>query len=118
MNRVIWEREPHPEVSYAKSPCISALRSKKVANYVREHLDRWRLYHFHDTSSTSPMKKTVDINDNRYLRPDGSNLAAFLYFLREKHNTSYSLIRRTVQEAVAQAETLTSEQLKREIDAW
>ncbi len=80
-----------------KEAGISAPSSKKVANYVREHLDRWRLYHFHDTSSTSPMKKTVDINDNRYLRPDGSNLAAFLYFLREKHNTSYSLIRRTVQ---------------------
>lgn len=80
-----------------KEAGISAPSSTKVANYVREHLDRWRLYHFHDTSSTSPMKKTVDINDNRYLRPDGSNLAAFLYFLREKHNTSYSLIRRTVQ---------------------
>ena len=43
------------------------------------------------------MKKTVDVNDNRYLRPDGSNLAAFLYYLREKHEASYSLIRRTVQ---------------------
>ena len=43
------------------------------------------------------MKKTADVNDNRYLRPDGSNLAAFLYYLREKHPTSYSLIRRTVQ---------------------
>jgi len=31
--------------------------------------DRWLLYHFHNTSSTSPMKKTADINDNRYLRP-------------------------------------------------
>src|SRR3972149_6891141 len=43
------------------------------------------------------MKKTVDVNDNRYLRPDGSNLAAFLYYLREKHEVSYSLTRRTVQ---------------------
>jgi len=80
-----------------KEAGISAPGSTKVANYVREHLDRWRLYHFHDTSSTSPMKRTWDINDNHYLRPDGVNLAAFLYFLREKHNSSYSLIRRTVQ---------------------
>lgn len=42
------------------------------------------------------MKKMGDI-DNRYLRPDGSNLAAFLYLLKLKHETSYSLIRRTVQ---------------------
>ncbi|MBI2091809.1 MAG: AAA family ATPase [Deltaproteobacteria bacterium] len=43
------------------------------------------------------MKKTADVNDNRYLRPDGSNLAAFLYYLRRKHETTYSLIRRAVQ---------------------
>jgi len=64
---------------------------------VSDYFDRWRLYHFHDTSSTSPMKKTADVDDNRYLRPDGSNLAAFLYYLRERHETEYSLIRRTVQ---------------------
>ena len=27
---------------------------------VRSHLDGWRVYHFRDTSSTSPIKKTVD----------------------------------------------------------
>ena len=64
---------------------------------VRQRLDGWRIYHFNDTSSTSPMKKTGDVNDNRYLRPDGSNLAAFLYLLKLNHATSYNLIRRTVQ---------------------
>jgi predicted ATPase len=43
------------------------------------------------------MKKVADVNDNRFLRPDGSNLAAFLYYLRERHEASYSLIKRTVQ---------------------
>jgi predicted ATPase len=65
--------------------------------YVRDRLDRWRLYHFHDTSASSPMKATADLNDNDYLRPDGSNLPAFLYFLRERHAESYGLIRRAVQ---------------------
>jgi len=69
----------------------------KIAKYVREHLDRWRLYHFHDTSFSSPMKKTADVGDNRFLRPDGSNLAPFLYYLRKKHEAVYGLIRRTVQ---------------------
>lgn len=45
------------------------------------------------------MKKTADVNDNRYLRSDGSNLAAFLYYLRRKHESAYSLIRRTAQRA-------------------
>jgi predicted ATPase len=43
------------------------------------------------------MRKTAKLNDNQFLRPDGSNLAAFLYFLQERHQTSYTLIRRTVQ---------------------
>ena len=68
-----------------------------IASYVRGHLHGWRIYHFHDTSSNSPFKKTGDVHDNRFLRPDGSNLASFLYFLREKHPTEYDLIRRTVQ---------------------
>lgn len=98
-----WNKSRHPGpysegvAKIGKEAGISAQKSTKVASYVRDHLDSWRLYHYHDTSSTSPMKKTADVNDNRYLRPDGSNLAAFLYYLREKQESSYSLIRRTVQ---------------------
>lgn len=80
-----------------KEAGISAAKGQPIAAYVRKHLDSWRLYHFHDTSSSSPMKKTSDVNDNRHLRPDGSNIAPFLYYLREKHETAYDLIRRTVQ---------------------
>ena len=57
----------------------------------------WQIYHFEDTSSSSLMRKTARVDDNRFLRPDGSNLAAFLYFLKEKHPSSYSLIRNTIQ---------------------
>ena len=44
------------------------------------------------------MKKTADVNDNRYLRPDGSNLAAFLYLLCKRHEDSYRTITRTVRQ--------------------
>lgn len=98
-----WDKANHPRpykegiLRVGKEAGISAPPSAKVSIHVRNHLDRWRLYHFHDTSSESPMKKTASVNDNRFLKPDGSNLAAFLYYLRKKHETSYSLIRRTVQ---------------------
>ncbi len=69
-----------------------------VAAYVRQHLDRWRPYHFHDTGPNSPMKKTARVNDNRFLRPDGSNLASFLYLLRERHEGSYNLITGAVRQ--------------------
>ncbi|BAC89784.1 AAA family ATPase [Gloeobacter violaceus] len=82
---------------FGREAAISDPKTQEIVTYVRTRLDSWRLYHFHDTGLTSPMKKTADINDNRYLRPDGSNLAAYLYYLREKHETSYSLILRTVK---------------------
>jgi len=98
-----WNKEKFPApFSRSLNPLgneagISDPQSQSVAKYVRDHLDRWRLYHFHDTSNTAPMKRTADVHDNRYLRPDASNLAAFLYYLREKHETTYGVIRRTVQ---------------------
>ena len=43
------------------------------------------------------MKRTADLYDNRLLRHDGSNLAAFLYLLQRRHPGSFDQIRRTVQ---------------------
>ena len=83
-----------------------------IAGYVRSHLDRWRLYHFHDTSSSSSLKKTADVNDNDYLRPDGSNLPAMLFFLRGVHEESYALIRRTVQRVAPFFDDFTLRPLK------
>jgi len=69
----------------------------EASKWLPDRLLRWRIYHFNDTSPSSPMRKTARVDDNRRLRPDGSNLPAFLYFLREKHASDYSLIVRTVQ---------------------
>ena len=73
--------------------------SKSTSAWIRNRLDRWRLYHVHDTSASSPLRKTTRVDDSDYLRPDGSNLAAFLYRLKqtEKFANAYALIRKTVQ---------------------
>jgi predicted ATPase len=98
-----WEKKNYPrpmevEISpQGKEAGISSLKLDDLLKYVGDHLDRWRVHHFHDTGADSPIKKTVDMKDNRWLREDGSNLAAFLYFLREKHTASYELIRDTVR---------------------
>jgi predicted ATPase len=99
-----WDKNNYPNGPYeegltkiGKEAGISSTYAKRTQKYVRDHLASWRLYHFHDTSSSSPMKKTADINDNRYLRTDGSNLASFLYYLRKKHTSSYDLIRNVIQ---------------------
>lgn len=43
------------------------------------------------------MRKTAKVDDNAFLRADGSNLAAFLYRLKHQNEASYQLIRGTVQ---------------------
>ena len=98
-----WHKEKYGDpVDYQLSPRgreagISDPSSARVAGYVRADLASWRTYHFHDTGRDAPLKQAAKINDNRYLRPDGSNLAAFLYRLREQYNASYGMIRDTVR---------------------
>ena len=67
-----------------------------AASWLQDYLNRWRFYHFCDTGPSSPLRRTSQINDNRELHPDGSNLAAFLYLLGAKHESSYQLIRSAV----------------------
>lgn len=76
---------------------ISKQQDRQVAHYVRQHLSKWRLYHFHDTSRDSPLKRSAKIADNRYLRPDGSNIASILYLLRNKHPEYYKRINLTIR---------------------
>ena len=59
------------------------------AFWVNDRLREFDVYHFHDTSDTSPMKAMSDIHDNHRLRRDGSNLAAFLYYLKEKRTQAF-----------------------------
>lgn len=68
----------------------------KVAQHVLRALNSWQLYHFHDTSASARVKQTGDIHDNLFLRPDASNLAAYLYVLRETQEAYY----RNIVEAI------------------
>lgn len=71
-----------------------------VPRRIREEMDGWRIHHFHDTSANSPLRRTANLHDRRFLRADGGNLPAVLYSLRESHPASYAMIRKTVRLAV------------------
>ena len=101
-----WDKVSYPlgpfnislsPLDHGREAGISDPHQRGTADWVRTRLGRWRLYHVHDTSTSSPLRKTAKLNDNAFLRPDGSNLPAFLYLLQQKHPVSYSLIRRTIQ---------------------
>ncbi len=53
-------------------------------------------YHFHDTTLTAPIRTAGYIEDNRQLRSDGGNLAAFLYRLLKTNEPIYQRIVSTV----------------------
>ncbi len=64
---------------------------------VYTQLSKSRPYHFDDTSDSSRIKQIGDIGDNQFLRPDASNLAAFLYLLQNHHSFHYQNIVETVR---------------------
>ena len=72
-------------------------RTYEVARYVLAGLRSWKVYHFHDTSNEAAVKRPGNVNDNRYLRTDAGNLAAFLLKLRTTASTHYETIRDTVR---------------------
>jgi len=63
-----------------------------------DYLKNYVVFHFHDTSETAAVKKAADVEDNRFLRPQGENLAAFLYWLQQKHPDHYRNIRDTIRQ--------------------
>lgn len=69
----------------------------RIDSYVVSTMQKWRVYHFHDTSDTAYVKQSHGINDNAYLRPDARNLAAFLYLLRDSYPASYQKIVKTIR---------------------
>ena len=71
--------------------------SQPRASFVRFYLKSFKVYHFHDTGEKSPMKRMNKINDNRYLRENGENLASYLYYLQQKHPKEFSLIESTIR---------------------
>lgn len=102
-----WDKKRYPDRPYGEGLAaleqgreagISNPKPERIARWVQLRLGGWRLYHVHDTSSSSPIRNTAKVDDNDFLRSDGSNLAAFLYYLREKHEASYTLIQRTVRQ--------------------
>jgi predicted ATPase len=61
-------------------------QSNGVGHFVYESISNWMVYHFHDTSSTAPMRRSEIVEDNHKLRHDASNIAPFLLKLKTKNS--------------------------------
>jgi predicted ATPase len=66
----------------------------RIDEFVKPILQKqkWRVYHFHDTSKNAPVKQAHAINDNIQFATDARNIAAFLYRLQKKEESDYQRI--------------------------
>lgn len=88
-NRSFWNRD----VQESGVKNSTSIRD----NYLREHLETYKIYHFHDTSPSAPLRTPANINDNRNLKEDGDNLPAYLYLLQQKFPKNFKRIEKTIQ---------------------
>lgn len=99
----------HDKAKYPNKPYDLNVSMLSAESKLKEHthlcarqamrdLESYRVYHFHDTSDSAPVKGTADVEDNRFLRPQADNLAPFLYWMQQKHPANYRNIVSTVQQ--------------------
>jgi len=67
--------------------------------WIRQMMRQIRCFQFHDTSETCRIRQNGYVEDNRCLRSDAGNLAAFLFMLRETVPEYYRRIVATVRQA-------------------
>jgi predicted ATPase len=89
--RTIGSGNSEAQISALKdSPGVNAPHG--VPYYVYEAVSSWVVYHFHDTSESSAVRRAGNVTDNETLRADASNLAAFLYRIQQTHPEHYRKI--------------------------
>lgn len=79
-------------------------RGQPTATAIYNLLQSCRVYQLHNTASTAKIRGQGYINDNRYLRSDGGNLAAFLFAMKENRESYpyYERIVRYIQQIMPQ----------------
>jgi len=109
-------RQPHVVelgTGHAETNLIDAANSgNKTATVALRLLRSCRLFHFHDTSENCPARHPGYIEANRFLYPDGGNLAAMLYLFQEKHPVAFRRISATVRQIVPDFESFILEPSK------
>ena len=72
----------------------------KTGKILKKMLLNCSIYQFHDTSDTSPLKQRAWLEENRFLRSDGVNLAAILYDLKNNEPSVYQNIIETIRKVL------------------
>ena len=95
-----WDRLGSGQVESLLKKKYSNSGQGSVADYVYSSISSWKVFHFHDTSETAGVKRLGSLHDSDYLRPDASNLAAYLFKMKDEHSDVYKKIRKVVSLAI------------------
>jgi predicted ATPase len=68
-----------------------------AVRFIRRMVSRCRVYQFHDTGQDSFLRGKPFVEDDRYMRADGGNLAAILLRLERQQMDIYKEVTRTIQ---------------------
>lgn len=100
-----WSNYTHPGTNEYSRQSINTPGSKESglpedgsyrSKYLRENISSFRIFHFHDTGSTSKLRQPCTATDYSVLARDGGNLPAFLFRLKHSHETSFRLIEKVI----------------------
>jgi predicted ATPase len=88
---------PDAKIGHLKKIGYPFASYKEICQDVLSRINTLAVYHFDDTSDSSPAKKTANLDDNRFLRADVANLPAYLYWLQEKYPVQFRHIEEHVR---------------------
>jgi predicted ATPase len=77
---------------------LAAGDGDQTARVIRRLIAQCRVFHFHDTSNTSRIRQHGYVDNDRFLFPDGGNLAAVLYRYQKTEETAYHRIVQTIRQ--------------------
>lgn len=96
----------HLDAGRKESQLVEALNSdyKDTVNVFVNLLRNCRYFQFHDTTMDSKIRKKGYLGDNKFLRSNAGNLAAFLYGIKHRKNGEayYQRIVRYIQQVMPQ----------------
>ena len=90
-----WDYRPitYPGKLESFFPVSQSYRSLYIKNY----FESFHVYHFSDTGPHTPIRQQARIYDNKELKTDGGNLAAFLYKIQQNDPSSFSFIEHSIR---------------------
>ncbi len=97
-DRAKWPTPTNEVINSGSKESVLGTIKTGIASYVKRDLDTYRVYHFHDTSDTAAVKDACEVEDNRALRSQAENLAAFLYWMQQKHPDHFANVQDTVRQ--------------------